>query len=115
MITDVPLLVPPPFASRHMVPESCNWRPEVYVQTWLDWPAQSCNCTWVPALWLGAVTHRPDWPPTICWPCPGPPVELGEVDGVGFGVVPPNWVKKFHTTSLVQVRSPPPLSAVDPS
>src|SRR4051812_36040141 len=111
MMTAVPFAVPCPLASRHLLPNTWSCRPVVTAHRWLACGPQSNNCTWVPLVvaLLGTSTHRPDWPPTIC--CPPP-------DGVAEGVGPPpgwNCAKKFQTTALVQVRSPPPLSAVDPS
>src|SRR5581483_7955290 len=48
----------------------------------------------------------------------GGALDGGALDGGaldGGGLVLWNWVKKLHTSALVQVRSPPPLSAVEPS
>ncbi|GAB3805772.1 hypothetical protein GCM10027605_32420 [Micromonospora zhanjiangensis] len=49
-------------------------------------------------------------------PCPGSPVGGGVVGGwlVG-GVVPSNWVKKLHTTGLVQDLSPGAYGSAEPS
>src|SRR5205814_624334 len=79
MITAVPLLVPRPFASRHLLPYTCNCLPDVYVQRCPAPPAQSHNCTCVPfdCVAFGTSTHRPDAPPTISCPPPGGGVPPG--------------------------------------
>src|SRR5690349_1832623 len=68
----VPLVVPCPLASRHLLPYTVSCLPEVYVHRWLPAPLQSHSCTWVPlaVLEFGTSTHRPDCVPTIvadCW------------------------------------------------
>src|SRR3954454_8330189 len=75
MMTGVPLLVPCPEASRHMLPYTCSCLLEVLVHAWLAWPLQSHSWTRVPPVWLelGTSTHRPDWAPRIRLPCPPPP------------------------------------------
>ncbi|GAB3834905.1 hypothetical protein GCM10027610_031460 [Dactylosporangium cerinum] len=89
------------------MPYTVSCLPEVYVQRWLVWPWQSHSWVCVPlaVAAFGTSTHRPDWPPTSVTLCCGPPGggELleGGVDGPDW-----NWVKKLHTTALVQERSP---------
>src|SRR5438552_17984998 len=91
MMMAVPLAVPWPLASKHLLPYTCNCLPAVYVHCWLDWPWQSYSCTRVPLVCetLGTSMHRPDWEPTISLAPPGVGGELvavglmvGEVVGV---------------------------------
>src|SRR3954453_16854787 len=62
MITAVPLVVPWPFASRHLLPYTWNCLPVVYDHCWLVWPLQSHRLSCVPLLWdwLGTSRHRPE-------------------------------------------------------
>src|SRR3954466_13092470 len=78
MMTAVPLVVPLPFASRHLLPYTVSCLLEVDVQSWLLPPQQSYNCTWVPLVVeaFGTSTHRPGCPPTISLPLLPPPVEV---------------------------------------
>src|SRR4051812_32124846 len=72
MITWVPLVVPRPEASRHLLPYTCRALPDVYVKRWLVWPLQSHSCTCVPLVVLefGTSRQRPDCTPTTCDPVP---------------------------------------------
>src|SRR5687767_573606 len=74
MVTWVPLLVPAPLASRHLLPYTWSCLPEVYVQRCMAPPQQSHNCTWMPLVVLpsGTSIHRPDWPPTSMAFCSPP-------------------------------------------
>src|SRR5256885_16243646 len=68
MMTAVPLVVPAPDASRHLLPYTVNALAVVYVQRWFVPPEQSHSCVWVPLVVVefGTSIQRPDWPPTIC-------------------------------------------------
>src|SRR4051794_32842874 len=115
MIAAVPLVVPRPEASRHLLPYTCSCLPDVYVHRWLVPPLQSHKAVCVPLVVeaLGTSRHRPDWVPTTVTFCRGvlvggalvggPPVGGPLVGGpLDGGVVGPdwNWVKKAHTAGL---------------
>src|SRR6185295_11212860 len=107
MTTVVPLLVPWPLASRHLLPFTVNCRFAVYVQRWLAPPWQSHNCTWVPFVDVapGTSTQRPDAVPTIvtfAWPGGGL-VGGGELGG---GLVSPKEEMNCQASVLVHVLAP---------
>src|SRR3954452_3831310 len=89
MIAAVPLAVPRPEASRHLLPYTCNCLADVYVHRWLVCPWQSHSWACVPFVVdaFGMSTQRPDWPPPIVTFCGGlvgaevGGVEVGGVDG----------------------------------
>src|SRR4051812_9367242 len=111
MITVVPALVPPPNASRHLLPYTCSCLLEVYVHVWPEVAPQSDNCTWVPLFWdeSGTSMHRPDWLPTSRpSPLPGGAVVGGELDGpvpVGPGVAA---FRALRTEVYAAFLLPPP-------
>src|SRR5436190_8958083 len=108
MIAAVPLLVPRPFASRHLLPYTCNCLPDVYVHRCPAPPAQSHNCTCVPldCVAFGTSTHRPDAPPTIS--CPPP----GGVLPDGVGEEPDCWMPALVMTVRAAAGQLPLLTVV---
>src|SRR4051812_33020165 len=111
MTTAVPLVVPRPLASRHLLPYTCSCPPEVEVKRWLvpPWQSHSCGCVPFAVLEPGTSMQRPEPVPTIVtfdreggWL-----LDEDGLDGGGLdGEVPPNWVKNFQTSGLTQLLAP---------
>src|SRR4051794_18224556 len=114
MITDVPLAVPAPLTSRHLLPYTRSSWALVEVQDWLLWPWQSQMPTTVPLACDAPVTsrHRLAEVLRMADVLLGGGLVGGGLVGPGVGGVSAwNWAKNFHTSPLVHVRaplSPPP-------